>query len=265
MNKFLDARYTEHVERLALGLEPIDVQRRARVAYSFRIAFDRTALGLRRPPVERHPSCLFALRYAPGLTGPVDLRLFDAAEPLYSPGADRRRFVPRRLRVPLPADGGSSTDRVRRPALFPGAAYDVCESATGLRARALRNGAPLRWARVEATLADGTTVVGRAHGDDRGEFLLLLASEAMPAGDLVEPLPLTVTVYAPDPPPVPASPDLPAVDPLWDLPLEVLPDPGLPDPVSAGQALPPNYTNNSSLTVNFSPGRIVSGVGDFII
>jgi hypothetical protein len=268
MNEFLGPRYDEHVERLAIGLEPLDAQRRTRVAYPFGVALDETVLGLRRPPVERHDSCLFALRYAPGLTGPVDLRLFDAPGPLYDPRYDRRRFVPRRLQVPLAgpatADGQPAANRVRRPALFPGAAYAVSESATGLRGRALRGGRPLRWARVEAALGDGT-VVGRAHGDDRGEFLLLLAPAAMPQSDLVDPLTLGVTVYAPQPPPAPATPGLPALDPLWDVPLEVLPAAGAPDPVSAGEALPPNYTARTTRPIDFAPGRIVSGVGDFII
>jgi hypothetical protein len=268
MNEFLDPRYDEHVERLAIGLVPLDVQRRERVAYPFRIALDGTALGLRRPPIERHDSCLFALRYAPGLSGPVNLRLFDAPGLVYDPRYDRRRFVPRRLQVPLAgaaaADGQPAAYRVRRPALFPGAAYAVTESATGLRGRALRNGQPLRWARVQTTLADGT-IVGRAHGDDRGEFLLLIASAAMPQSDLIDPLPLTVTVFAPQPPPVPATPDLPALDRLWDLPLEVLPAAGAPDPVSSGEVLPPNYTASTVRAIDFAPGRIVSGVGDFII
>jgi hypothetical protein len=269
MNQFLGARYDEHIERLAIGLEPIDAQRGVRVGQRLRIALDQTAIGFRRPPVQRHDTCLFALRYAPGLTDPVTVRLFDAPRLRYTTQGDRRRFVPRRLQIPLVsaavADGQPASNRIRRPALFPGAAYDVSESATGLRGRALHNNQPLRWARLQATLIDGVTIVGRAHGDDRGEFLLLIAAAAMPQSDLVEPLPLVVTVFGPNPPPVPATPGLPAMDPLWDLPLEVVPAAGLPDPVSAGEVLPPNYTASSSRNINFSPGSIVSGVGDFVI
>ena len=69
-------------------------------------------------------------------------------------------------------------------------------------------------------------VVGRAHGDDRGEFLLLLGPGAATGPDLAFPIQATVTVFGPDPPP-PPGPDA-ALDPLWDLPLEGVP------PVGAG-------------------------------
>jgi hypothetical protein len=269
MNEFLASRFVENVQRLALGLEPLDAGRRTRVAHPFRVTFDQAALGLPRPPVERHNSCLHALRYHPGLTGPVDLRFFDAAAFRYDPRYDRRRFVPRRLRIPLlaeaAADSSPYTYRVRRPALFPGAAYAVSESATGLRGRVVRNGLPMRWARVVAAAPDGGAVVGRAHSDDRGEFLLLLDSGAISVGELVDPLPVRVTVFGPGAVPVPGSPDLPERDPLWDLPLEVVPAPGAADPVSAGEVLPAGYTASTDRVVNFPLGVLRGGVANFVI
>jgi hypothetical protein len=259
MNEFLDGSFTENVQRLALGLEPIDAQRRARIAAPIEVTFDEVPLGLPRPPVERHPSCLHALRFLPGVKTTVNLRFFDAA----------RRFVPRRLSIPILTQAQAElhpyTDRVRRPFLFPGAAYDVSETATGLRGRVVRGGAPMRWARVEATLPGSGLLVGRAHGDDRGEFLLLIGSSAIPVGDLVNPLSVNVTVFAPAAAPVPATPELPSLDPLWDLPLETASSPGSADPVSAGEQQPADYTVTVTRAVDFFLGRLRSREPDFVI
>ena len=259
MNEFLDSSFVENVQRLALGLEPIDAQCRTRIAHPIEITFDEVPLGLPRPPVERHPSCLHALRFQPGVKTTVNLRLFDNA----------RRFVPRRLSIPIltqtQADLSAYTDRVRRPFLFPGAAYDVSDTATGLRGRVVRGGLPMRWSRVEATLPGSGVLVGRGHGDDRGEFLLLISSAAIPVGDLVNPLSINVTVFAPAAVPAPATPELPSLDPLWDLPLETASTPGAADPVTAGEQQPGDYTVKVTRTVDFILGRLRSREPDFVI
>lgn len=259
MNEFLDNRFAENVQRLALGLEPVDSERRTRIAHPIEITLDGVPPPPLRPVIERHRSCLHALRFQPGVKTSVNLRLFDSA----------RRFVPRRLSVPLLtqalAETRPDTQRVRRPVLFPGAAYDVSDTATGLRGRVLRGGRPMRWARIEATLPGSGVMVGRAHGDDRGEFLLLISSRAGPVGDLVNPFPIVVSVFGPAVAPVPASPDLPALDPLWDLPLETPPAPGAADPVSSGEQLPINYTASVTRTVNFVLGRLRSQEPVFLI
>ncbi|MGB7922043.1 MAG: hypothetical protein WCF57_02235, partial [Pyrinomonadaceae bacterium] len=156
--------------------------------------------------------------------------------------------------------------RLRRPALFPGAAYDISETATGLRGRVMRDGKPMRWARVEARLPGSKVLVGRAHGDDRGEFLLLLGTNASPLSDLENPLTIRVTVFGPTVAPVPATPDLPGLDPLWDLPLEIAAAPGAPDPVSAGETMPANYEPKplNGTDVDFILGKLRSGIADFI-
>jgi len=188
--------------------------------------------------VPRHSSCLHALLDRPGLDDPLDLRFFDTS----------RRFVPRRLSIAM------SPKPVRiRPGLFPGAAYDVAERSTGLRGRVLRgpptNRRVARWCRVIARV--GTRVVGRAHGDDRGEFLLLLQPDAGTIGTLSSPIAVEVTVYARLAEPAPSSPDLPGLDPYWDLPLE--PVPALTNDVTRGLTLPASYveTATSVRTVNF--------------
>jgi hypothetical protein len=267
MNQFLPSQFSEHVERLALGLEPIDAGRLTRIGSPFRVTFDAAPFGLPRPPIERHDSCLYVLRYAPTLTGPVDLRFFDAIQFLYRPEHDQRRFVPRRLRIPLlpaaTADALPYTHRVRRPLLFPGAAYESCATATGLRGRVERNHMPVRWARIEAKLPGSTLVVGRAHGDDRGEFLLLIRSEASSIGELINPLPVDVTVFAPTIIPVPSTPDLPLRDPLWDLPIEETPAPGMPDLVATGESLPTGYAAKVTTTVNVILGKLRSDIAVF--
>lgn len=253
MNEFIPSRFSENVKRLALGLEPIDAGLRLRVAHKIQVMFDTAPLQLPRPSINHHRAGLHVLLYHPKLVSHVDLRLFD----------DTRRFVPRRLRIPIlaltEAENNPPRSRVRRPVLFPGAAYDITSDITGLRGRVLRGGQPMRWARVEARLPGGGRLVGRAHGDDRGEFLLLIGSEASPVGDLNPPLQIEVTVLGPTVPPVPPISVRPEIDPLWDLPLEQTALPGDPDPVSAGENQPANYTASTMQSVDLAFGRILSG------
>lgn len=281
MNAFLSTAFVENVRRLALGLEPIDAGRGLRVAHPLRVVLDEVIGGLRRPDVPRHESCLHALVYAPGVADQVLLRFFEDGRGL-APRVGRgvrgepdwaaqmrgvpRRFVPRRIRYPIltlaEAEVGSHRLRVRRPFFFPGAAYDLAAGMTGLRGRVERGGEPVRWARVVATLPGSGTVVGRAHGDDRGEFLLTVSSAAGSIGDLVDPLPVRVTVFGPAVAPVPASPDLPERDPLWDVPEEragpLDPDDPEADGVSSGMVLPDGYTAVVARDVELRLGRLES-------
>ena len=275
MNEFLPEQFSERVDRLVLGIESIDAMRAGPIAQPIDVVLDGIpsasnaawipgdaarawdgvfgfpdAIGsLTRIP--RHNSCRHALLFSPGMASPVTIRMFDR----------QRRFAPRRIGYPVPADIHATTARVRRPALYPGAAYAIGEAVTGLRGRVTwrqSNEAPVRWARVEATI-DGQ-VVGRAHGDDRGEFLLLLDSQAGGLGDLPTLLTATVTVFAPSAPPA-----VSADDPLGDLPLEtLLAD---PDDVSPGIKLPPGYaaTALSSRAVPFVLGRLLTQQGKFFL
>lgn len=115
----------------------------------------------------------FRLRATPARPGALTVRLFDRS----------RRYVARRLGVtpwpyadlvdPLPAHLIAVGSRTLPVWLFPGAAYPVPRGATAIRGRVTNQSAPLPWARIDAEDAGGT-VLGHAHGDDRGEFLLLL-------------------------------------------------------------------------------------------
>lgn len=256
---------------LALGLEPIDGLRGARVASRLDVTLDGEPLPLveveRRqrglPPgsdvlerIPRHDSCRHALVWRPGLKSPIEVRCDDRL----------RRYVPRRLAYAVPNARDVLAPRVRRPAFFPGAAYDLAGGATGLRGLALWDATrrPVRWARVEARRAG--TRVGLAHGDERGEFLLLLEPKA--SNGLTEfPNPPEISVEvtlraAPDAPPADAG--LPARDPLWDLALENVPLGGV-DLVSPGDVPPPGHTRSLTRSVIFRLGELRSDEPTFLL
>jgi len=260
----LPARYSKSVTRLALGVEPLDALRGQRAGARLDVSFDgeplpmvdvlRRQRGLPRGAdvlerVPRHHSCRYVVVWRTGIGSPVDLRVDDRT----------RRFVPRRLSYVVPADPAVTSPRVRRPAFYPGAAYDVASGATGLRGRATwkPSGRPVRWARVEAR-RNGARV-GVAHGDERGEFLLLLRPEASTGlTELPDPPQIEVDVTvraAPEGPP--ADPGLPARDPLWDLPLEQAPLAGI-DLVSPGDVPPPGHTRSLTREVTFRLGELRS-------
>jgi len=275
MNQYILQQYKETLKRLALGVEVIDDMRRMDPVRPVRIDIERrlphTMQEPKDPlrvaqPMGRAPSAMcchssgrYALTYYPGLKDHLILRLYD----------HDRYYIPRRLQVPLLTEAQVQTPalahinlRVRRPVLFPGAAYNVSCTATGLRGTVSRGGQPMRWAIVEATLPDTDVLVGRTRSDDRGEFLLLLGPEAAPDSDIPRYIEARVSVAGPFEFPVPSNPDLPGQDNLWDLPLEVLPDPGLPDPVSGGVAYPAGYAVDlvSIRMVRFEVGTLLTGL-----
>lgn len=263
MNEFLESRFVENVKRLALGLEPVDAGRGGRIAHPIHVILHESAQGLPRPTVERHDSCLHALLYQPGVADRVNLRFYEQS----------RRFVPRLISYPIltvdQADALDYRNRVRRPVLFPGAAYGVVSGHTGIRGRVERAGVAVRWARVEATREGGGPVVGRAMSDDRGEFLLLIGPEISPVGDLEDPLHVRVDAFGPPAAPAPNPPSLPNVDSLWDLPLEQAQtlDPNDPetDAVSAGEVRPSGFTATADRVVNVRLGRMHSEEQAFVI
>lgn len=281
-NEFLPSRYVELIERLALGIEPIDSQRSARLTYPLQIQHETSAAKLPRPPIERHQSNLYALRYQKGIVSPLQLRFFDSTQVFYRPEHDRRRIVARRFSIPIldrpavetaekteadgvPREAKDFRRRVRRPVFFPGAAYDFSATTTGLRGRVMRDGKPMRWARITATLDGSTVIVGRAHGDDRGEFLLLINATVTSTSAVPKPLAIKVTVTGPLNMPIPTSPEQPAADPLWDLPVETMATPGDPDPAANGETVPWVATKEVNRVINFSIGECLTGEPDFVI
>ena len=284
-NRFLSSRYDEIIQDLAIGVEPLDAYRDARVPPPLYLVRDvpltnearvelremRKHVTHRFPRVYRSNTCRFKLLYSEAA--------FDAADPQlrvrlvqgftdYAP----RHFVPRRLQIPLQSLADADLDvppiarRMHRPMLFPGADYPMHETATGVRGRVTRGGQPMPWARIEARrIADGQ-VVGRAHGDDRGEFLLLLNPEAGAGMGAQMFVTVRVFVHAPNP-----APALPAAleretDPLWSLPIEVLPlTADTSNAVARGEQLPPTYTVNTSRDLVLRLGMIRSDLDPYII
>ncbi|MFI6151721.1 hypothetical protein ACIBCA_03380 [Kitasatospora sp. NPDC051170] len=269
----VDAGRVDVLHRLALAVRPLDA-RTTGTAGGLRVGRE---IGREAPapggpvrPLENHGASGWVLRYGSGAGGvrsrAVVLRLDD-------PG---RRFVPRRLRLPLwtlpeltGADDRPPTaayvpaaSRLLRPWLLPGVAYPVTGGVTGLRLRVTDRGAPVRWPRVEAFGAGGMRV-GWAHGDEHGQVLLLvdgigaLAPPTPSAFDVVLRTAVPDRAVAVDP----VDPE----DPLADLVVEDLPrsqapptDQDLDNPVLRGVALPSGYRGSTrdvlrSLTV----GRVL--------
>ena len=269
MNEFLSSRWVESVRRLALGIEPTDPIVRARIGHRIDIALDGTPLpvpGHLRDPsaspwdeattlerIGRRDSGRHTLLFTGEVDEPIVLRLQDPA----------RRYVPRRISIemPNPMLGG----RQVRPALFPGAAYGPPAGAVGMRGRIERDGEPMRWARVEARRAVDDLLVGRAHGDEFGEFLLLLDPAASRGADLILPLEVGVTVFGPDDAPDPDDFPDSSEDPYWDLPVESATLDADGEEVLAGRALPTDYVSrpNSSREVEFSWSGLVREQFDF--
>jgi hypothetical protein len=277
MNSFTAARYLENVQRLALGVEPIDAAREQPLLTPVMLTHDDAPFGNARPAFQRHPSSrqvlLYDTHYAAAARN-VDLRFFDQTEALYDSESDRRRFVPRRLRIAVrslaDAEAAPAAARGCRPWLYAGAAYGSSDCASGVRGHALRAAAgplplrPARWARVLATVPatqpDLTlaTIVGRAACDARGEFLLLL--RAHPASlSATSTLSVRLRVFA-GPELAPPSLALPAIDPLWDLPLEQPATLADNDPVLRGEALPAGYVQVAERNVDLSLGRLLRGL-----
>jgi hypothetical protein len=183
----------------------------------------------------------------------VRLRIYDTG----------RIYVPRRFDVPMPAVADTSVpNRTRRPTLFPGVCWDLVGCATALRGRVLRGGKAVRWAWIDARIADEDEdedeVVLRTRADDRGEFLLVIDAHTFPVSTRLEdPFELVLRVFGPN-----AAPVMPNgnTDPLWDVPVELLAAPGvLPDATAAGAGpKPAGWTSFGDRNVPATPGRTIS-------
>jgi hypothetical protein len=223
MNAFLPSRYMEFVNRLLLGVQPMDAPRAQRIAHAVDVRVEpmpwadpltdaqqrylRARIDAGIPlssswqSMPRHASCRHVLSYVPGHGTRVVIRVLDSSE----------RLVPRRLQIPLTSLGTPESvdvldalpvrQRARSPSFHPGAGYHVSDRVTGLRGRVVaRDGttrAPVRWARIEARLVAGGPPVAWAHGDQHGEFLLVLPPDAIatPAVQLPRVPTLEITVH----------------------------------------------------------------------
>lgn len=269
MNNFTPSRYSESLRKGALGVELWDHHRLQRLQHAVDVSVDGPPPVVPNwlyaqssgkilpkdllPRLYSRRTYMYALFYKQGsVAETADIRVFDAT----------REFVPRRLQFTIPslaaAESSAPSSRISVVGLFPAAAYSVPSGATGLRGRVERDGKPLRWARVEARIGGGAgTVVGRAHGDDRGEFLLILAPRAGGVGDLPALLSVNVTVYAR---PAAATPDVSENDPLGDMEIEVVSGAA----VAWGDVIPANYTAKVTRVVKLAFAAIRSDELPFV-
>lgn len=183
----------------------------------------------------------------------------------YLPGEDPRLLVPRRLALlpvltgGLPAPGLAN---LRSAWLWPGARYPLPAGASALRGR-VRRGAdlahatPVPWCRLLVTRPGAAppnpateAALGWGHGDDRGEFLVVLGPEAAGGGAaLPTALSLRLWVFLP-----PAAPFDPA-QPLQSLPLEVAEADELD--VLQGQRVPAGFVQRGPIDLSPGPGRVL--------
>lgn len=269
MTETFSQNWSETVHRLAVGFEPRDAATGRRVRSGLELRAETAGSPLRAwrrfepddnltpalPQVAKHPSNRFSITMA------ATDRLFPEKTAIAFRLVDPSRwYVPRRFVVQLadhaaivaqdldPTTRSSpAANRVLRPSLHPGSAYPRSPRATGLIGRVLRGTKPLRWARIRVVDRRNGRLLAVAHGDDRGEFTVLLGASitgALPDRAIA----VRVIVFGPEEAPKPTDPDAPALDRLWDAPIERLPVPahGLHPEVEAGTALPAGYTESTT-------------------
>ena len=295
MNSFLPSRYDERILRGAVALQLWDGARDSRLPSTADVVIEREDAALpqwsldqaigepddvdaegryRFPkrPMRRRAVNLHAIVYPqplpPGRPAPppkvaFEVRVVDA----------RGQYIPRRLRLPVPAaadpdNAGRPLLRIRRAALFPAAPYDLVSGSTGIRGRVTLANRPVRWARVVVPAASGVATDpprAVAHGDEKGEFLLIVPASVTPTLSATRTfsLPLTIGV----------SPALtPAVelairrDRFSDVPLDTIgpaqaiggSSPARPalDRAAMGWTIPAAYTAHDGGSITFTAGRI---------
>ena len=238
------------LHQLALGLECFDAITGAPLSH--RVRAGREVAGPAHRPAAPGWPCLdleasamgrFKLRHGPSIPSALTLRIDDP----------QRRYVPRRFSVhlwPLAAVSPTAAgpyipvaSRLLRVWLWPGSAYTFPRGTTLVRGRVANHGVPVRWARVTAVAPTGL-VAGRAHADDRGEFLLVVADPGQ--NPLEDSVVLTLLAVAPA---AAQAPD--AADVLRDLAVEDV----LRSTVPPG---PANLDNAMLRGVSPPPGHVPS-------
>lgn len=282
----VDASHVRH--RLALGVQWIDAL--AQLPAGGNLVNDLETIGSRacRMRFDPHPQARHALRHA-GLIArllgiaaqekdttppatPADdqtrfaLRCFARRDPQvsgYSTRNDPRRYVPRRLAL-IPAQNNgvpvATIANIHRAWLWPGAAYPLAANATAIRGHVRRgvDKTSVAWTRIVVTAPGATPPVfaseiqvGWGHGDDRGEFLVVLGAQAVPGGAaLPAQVNLRVWVFLP-----PGALD--PADPLASLPLEQA-GPDVIDDVARGIAIPPGYVRQDPVDLSIRPGEALT-------
>ena len=271
------------LHRLALAVKPRDAVTARPVTSGIRVGFETSRTLAARPrrrgdptpldPVLNFPAvpldtgAAFVLRHGYRDRTRVTLRVDDP----------ERRWVPRRFVIPLwtaaeveatdavppPASGPIPAEsRLLLPWLLPGPAYPVTPGATGVQLRIIRDGVPVRWARVEV-FGTGGHRIAWAHGDEHGQALLILAG----TGAIPPPAPATfdvaIRVHAPDPGAVDPR------DPLADLAVEPVTRSSAPptaqdldNDLLRGITPPSGYRRSPDVVVTLTVGKVIAFAHD---
>lgn len=287
-----DLRLDETVEmsrvghRLALGVQWIDALTQQPVDVPAGAAWVSDLESIDARPcaqrLEAHSQGRHALRHAGRYRQLLD-RAVQVGDPLahavrahgtrdarlahYATAQDPRRHVPRRLAFTPVLSGGvppATTVNTRTAWLWPGAAYPLPSRSTALRGRIRREispgvAEPVAWSRVIVTRPGAgpasfatETPLGWAHGDDRGEFLLVLGNGAVSGAAALPPsIALNVWVFLP-----PATPAFEVADPLASLPLESAGTDTALNDLLRGQAVPPLYVPQAVRSLSLSLGEL---------
>ena len=160
--------------------------------------------------------------------------------------------------------------RIRRTAVYPGPAYDVISGSTGMRGRVTFGGRPARWVRVIVPALSGIATDpprAVAHGDDQGEFLLIVPPAALQSLSATHTFSLPITIF--HPPVAALTPDQERAikrDRIVDVPLEtigaaqavvgVMPPRAALDRIAMGWTMPPGYITRNEGTKTFTAGKI---------
>jgi len=262
-------RHADVLHRLALAVDCRDSVTHQRVATEVRIGREvpREVLS---PRHDRAWPCRELIAKAAGralimldLRTPTKVRL-RIADP-------RRRYVARRFDLPLwtlsevldqenagsPVPAGS---RLLRPWLLPGSAAALSRGTTIVRGRVVRGTDPVRWPRITAR-GPGQEAVGWAHGDERGEFVLVIED----TGTLPPPAPTQLSVQLFVTARIPSTPD--PFDPYADLTIEPLPRSAAPpgpddrdNDVLRGRSTPADHVASSTV-----PAPIPVSVGQELV
>jgi hypothetical protein len=248
------------LHRLVLGVECLDAVTGRRVRTDVLVGREVDPLLIPRGHDPEWPC--FSL---PGKGIGRSYLRFDQTTPVHTPLPLRlvdpsRRFVPRRLELSLwtlaeilAAEAAPPVvpagSRMLRPWLWPGSAAVLSSGMTVIRGTIQTGVAPVRWARLTA-VRHGDVAVGHGHGDERGEFVVVIAG----TGSLPPPAPSTIDIdlqiIAPDPA---TAPPIDPLDPCADLVVEPVTRPSNPpqsaeldNPVLRGTATPAGYLPNTA-------------------
>lgn len=268
--------------RLALGISWVDSITQLGSGGPLTTTLERIGDYAINMAFERHRSDRFAHRYSGLVKKRLEKTIADgndsdfylhvhapeqAGAPPFNAETDARLYVPRRLRMGLVLNGSepaATPQNMRVPWLWPGAAYPFPQTSTLIRGRVRRGASlttsqPLLWARLFATVPETelvfnpASIVGTAHGDDRGEFVMALDARAVSGAALKNPVLVRLWAFAP-PPGLPVN----AADSFQGLPIENT-GTAITSDILRGRSVPPAWTVQQSKILDLRLGETRGG------